>query len=165
MAFKLKGWDAGEGTSSDKKFIQQQQQTPQQQPIPNQQMMGATDQVAQSPMMAVPTKDKTTGLYDRPNTENKYSEENVAKRKEEKEQKRIDRKVRKAKKKITKASKSGPGFLDESTGKWVHDGSTFGRKGRKAAKKLKKAGYSEEQIEVATGAAGYKAATDWAKNK
>ena len=75
------------------------------------------------------------------------------------------RKIRKAKKKILKAGeKSGPGFLDESTGEWVFDGSNFGRKGRKAAKKLKKAGYTDEQIEEATGAEGWARAMDWASD-
>tara|TARA_X000001382_G_scaffold128706_1_gene119036 strand:- start:312 stop:620 length:309 start_codon:yes stop_codon:yes gene_type:complete len=75
-----------------------------------------------------------------------------------------ERKVRKAKKKILKAGskeKSGPGFLDESTGEIVYDGSNFGRKGKKAIKKLRKAGYTEEQIEEATGAAGHSVAMDW----
>ena len=121
---------------------------------------------------ATPTKDKITGLYNRPDTEDKYNPEAIAKRKaekdakkEERKQNRIDRKVRKAKKKIIKAGKSGPGFLDESTGKWVDDGSTFGRKGRAAERKLKKAGYTDEEIEMATGAAGHSVAMDWAKNK
>tara|TARA_R100000664_G_C2663118_1_gene78406 strand:- start:93 stop:398 length:306 start_codon:yes stop_codon:yes gene_type:complete len=75
-----------------------------------------------------------------------------------------ERKIRKAKKKILKAGskkESGPGFYNED-GEWVEDGSYFGRKGKKAAKKLKKAGYTEEQIEEATGAEGWSKAMDWA---
>ena len=75
------------------------------------------------------------------------------------------RKIRKAKKKILKAGnkpEGGPGYLDEETGNWVFDGSNFGRKGKKAAKKLRKAGYTEEQIEDATGASGYSVAMNWA---
>ena len=78
------------------------------------------------------------------------------------------RKIRKAKKKIRKAGNKpggGPGFLDEETGKWVDDGSNFGRKGRAAIRKLRKAGYTEEQIEQATGADGWSSAMDWANSK
>tara|TARA_R100001594_G_scaffold39185_3_gene70680 strand:+ start:2423 stop:2800 length:378 start_codon:yes stop_codon:yes gene_type:complete len=82
--------------------------------------------------------------------------------------KREARKIRKAKKKIIKAGskeKSGPGFWHENedgSKRWVDDGSNFGRKGIKAIKKLKKAGYTDEQIEEATGAGGWKAAMEWA---
>ena len=75
---------------------------------------------------------------------------------------REERKIHKAKKKILKAGKGGPGFLDESTGKWVDDGWKTTRKDKAAARKLKKAGYTDEQIEEATGAGGWKAAMQWA---
>lgn len=74
---------------------------------------------------------------------------------------REERKIRKAKKKIRKAGEVGPVTGSETGDTDLFPANKVGKQ-KAAARKLKKAGYTEEQIEVATGAAGYDKAIKWA---
>lgn len=72
---------------------------------------------------------------------------------------RDERKIRKAKKKIAKVGKDGPGPDDTFAANLTRSKE---RKRNAAVRKLKKAGFTTEQIEKATGSEGYTAAMDFA---
>ena len=120
-----------------------------------------------SAFTAAPTRDKLTGLHERPDTEDKYNPEAIAARKAEKEtnkaRRQAERKIKRAKRKVRKSV--GDITVDSPT----YDPNLSDRKFKKAERKqieavklLEEAGYDMGQIEEATGAGGYDTAMDWA---